>query len=147
MTLKTVQFGHEIAANGEHVNAVGGQWVRREQWRAAMPKSELSWTNITRNDLNEAGQAAWDLYVEAKSELERALIGAAVDNGSATVSDGFKFSYARWSQGSIGMAIDAPAKAQRSGFAGLQRPTDQRKAEAEKLSDYLAHRQAQGRRY
>jgi hypothetical protein len=113
-----------------------------------MPKSELSWTNISRSDLaSPACQEAWDMYVTAKAELEKYLAVQAIEDGVANEGDTFKFSYTRWAQGTIGMAIDTPAKSQRSGFGGLKRPVDARERETEKLADYLAHRQAQGRRF
>ena len=113
-----------------------------------MAKSELSWTNISRSDLvDNPAQEAWDRFIDAKASLEVELANMARDSGQATESDVFKFSYMRFAQGTIGMAIDTPAKSQRSGFGGLKRPVDARERETEKLADYLAHRQAQGRRF
>lgn len=111
-----------------------------------MARQELAWTNITRADLPEGGQEAWDAYVEAKEMLELAIGEAAVASGSAGQGDTFAFSYARWSQGSVGLAIKAQGKAQTSGFAGLKKPTDARETEARKLADYLEERRASGRR-
>ena len=112
-----------------------------------MPKSELSWTNIGRGDLDNIGQEAWDTFHTAKANLENAMADLARASGEANEHDTFKFSYLRLAQGTIGMAIDTPAKSQRSGFGGLKRPVDARERETEKLADYLAHRQAQGRRF
>ena len=113
-----------------------------------MAKSELSWTNISRSDLAGTGaDEAWDLYVEAKNNLEAALAGVAMANGAATEHDTFKFSYMRFAQGTIGMAIDTPSKGQRSGFGGLKRPTDAREVEAEKLAAWRERQASQGRRF
>ena len=113
-----------------------------------MAKSELSWTNISRSDLvDNPAQEAWDRFIDAKASLEVELANMARDSGQATESDVFKFSYMRFAQGTIGMAIDTPAKAQRSGFGGLKRPQDQREVEAQKLADWRERQASTGRRF
>jgi hypothetical protein len=112
-----------------------------------MPKSELSWSNISRNDLDTEAQQAWDSYVAAKEKLELNLSRVACEGGAAKEEDTFKFSYMRFAQGTIGMAIDTPSKGQRSGFGGLKRPTDAREVEAEKLAAWRERQASQGRRF
>ena len=115
-----------------------------------MPKgqSDLAWTNINRGDMEANGaENVWDAFLKAKADLEEACQVIARESGQAEEGDAFKFSYARIGQGSIGMAIDKPAKGQRSGFAGLQRPQDQRKVEAEKLAEWQQRQREGGRRF
>jgi len=112
-----------------------------------MPKSELSWTNIGRGDLDNIGQEAWDTFHTAKANLENAMADLARASGEANEHDTFKFSYLRLAQGTIGMAISEAAKAQRSGFGGLKRPADQREVEAEKLAAWRERQAATGRRF
>jgi hypothetical protein len=92
-------------------------------------------------------QEAFALFLEAKAELEKCLAAQAIVDGVAKEGDTFKFAYRHIGQGSIGMAIDAPAKGKASGFAGLKRPVDAQERETAKLADYLRDRSAQGRRY
>lgn len=112
-----------------------------------MAKHELAWTNITRDALRPQAQEAWDLFMVAKQDLEKALAEQAITDGAANEGDAFKFAYRAIGQGSIGMAIDAPAKSQASGFGGLKRPVDSREQEATNLARYLEERRNSGRRF
>ena len=88
-------------------------------------RSNLAWTNITRDDAPEA----WDMFVAAQQELEQALAQNAQSKGVARPDDTFKFSYKNDyknpGQINIGMAIADERKAVRSvGLEGLRRPVE-----------------------
>ena len=93
----------------------------------AFKRSNLAWTNISRDALaTESAREAWDALMLAKSHLESELATEARELGAAQEGDVFKFAYGSIGQGSIGMAIAEPEKAQRgAGFAGLKRPVPQ----------------------
>ena len=88
-----------------------------------MVKSNLAWSNITRDSLTtDSARDAWDAFMQAKATLETELALEAKHVGAAEEGDAFKYSYRSIGQGSIGVAI-AEVKAERSaGFAGLRRP-------------------------
>jgi hypothetical protein len=86
-----------------------------------MAKSNLNWTNITRDDAPEQ----WDMFMAAKAELEQALGANAVAQGLARQGDGFKFAYRNDYKEptliSVGMAIAAPTMQRSTGLGGLRR--------------------------